>query len=300
MQWFYAKNREQMGPVDDAGIRDLVRRGVVRADDLVWNETMGAAWRKAGELPELFPAPAAFAVPPPPPSEYAYASGRPDAAPGRTAAQSMPSGPYVPTAHNRDLMSAARARLHGNWTPAVLVALLYSGISMCLSGFGMIPFVGFLANIGSILVAGPLALGLVMFYLPFARGGSPKVSELFSGFDQFFKAIAANLLMGLFILLWTLLLIVPGIIAGYRYSMTFYLLHDHPGLGPLEAIRLSKEMMAGNKWKLFCLHWRFFGWALLCILTCGIGFLWLVPYMQVSQAHFYDDLRGRKQEGMYP
>lgn len=183
MQWFYAKNKEQMGPVDDAGIRELVRRGTVHADDLVWNETLGAAWRKAGELPELFPAPGAAAVPPPPPpSAYEYAPG-PDAASGRTASRSAPSGPYVSTTHNRDLMAAARARLHGNWTSAVLVALLYAGISICLSGFGMIPFVGFLANIGS-------------------------------------------------------------------------------------------------------------------ILTCGIGFLWLMPYMQVSQAHFYDDLRRR--EGMCP
>lgn len=182
MQWFYAKNKEQMGPVDDAGIRELVRRGTVHADDLVWNETLDAAWRKAGELPELFPARDEFAVPPPAPGT----AGAPgfDAAFGRIASQSvLPSDSYVSTTHNRDLMAATRARLHGDWTPAVLVALLYAGISMFLSGFGMIPFVGFLANIGS-------------------------------------------------------------------------------------------------------------------ILTCGIGFLWLMPYMQVSQAHFYDDLRRR--EGMYP
>ena len=301
MQWFYTKNQEQVGPVDDAGIRDLVRRGAVRADDLVWNETLGAAWRKAGELPELFPAPGTATVPPPPPPPgYAAVAPSPEAASGRTAAQSIASGPCVSTTHNRDLMAAALARLRGNWTSAVLVALIYSGISMCLSGFGMIPIIGGLASIASILITGPLALGLVMFYLPFARGGSPEVSALFSGFDQFFKAIAAQILMSLFILLWMLLLIVPGIVAAYRYSMTFYLLHDHPDLGPLEAIRRSKEMMAGNKWKLFCLQWRFFGWALLCILTCGIGFLWLMPYMQVSQANFYDDLRGRRQKEMNP
>jgi uncharacterized membrane protein len=71
-----------------------------------------------------------------------------------------------------------------------------------------------------------------------------------------------------------------------------YIIADTDTIGPLEAITKSKEMMRGNTWKLFCLYFRFFGWALLCILTAGIGFLWLVPYMQVCMAKFYDDVKG--------
>jgi uncharacterized membrane protein len=80
-------------------------------------------------------------------------------------------------------------------------------------------------------------------------------------------------------------------IAQFRYSQTYYLLCDVPNIGPLVAIQRSKQMMIGNKWKLFCLQLRFIGWALLCIPTLGIGFLWLIPYMTVSISAFYDDVK---------
>ena len=73
--------------------------------------------------------------------------------------------------------------------------------------------------------------------------------------------------------------------------MTFFLIAENESIGPLEAIKKSKEMMRGNKWKYFCLWLRFFGWGLLCILTLGIGILWLAPYIIVSLAQFYDDLK---------
>ena len=95
----------------------------------------------------------------------------------------------------------------------------------------------------------------------------------------------------LLVLIGMLLFIIPGIIAAYRYAMTFYILADHPGMDALAAIRRSKEMMRGNKLKLFCLGWRFFWWFLLCIPTCFIGLIWLVPYMNTSLAKFYDDLK---------
>ena len=277
MQWYYARNQEQVGPVDDAGIRNFVRKGTIGADDLVWNESFGDRWRKAGEVPELFPPSIATSIPPsPPPISSSHASDRAASSMGASP-YTTASGPFFSRTSNRDLMASARESLRGNWGRAVLVALVYW-------------IIGSVASVASLLISGPLALGLVKFYLPLSRGESPEVSALFSGFDQFLKAMAAYLLMALFILLWSLLLIVPGIIAACRYSQTYYLLHDNPDLGPLEAIRRSKEMMAGNKWKYFCLGWRFLGWALLCMLTCGIGFLWLMPYISVSQAKFYDDL----------
>ena len=97
--------------------------------------------------------------------------------------------------------------------------------------------------------------------------------------------------MLLFTFLWTLLLIIPGIIAVLSYSMTFYILADDNSIGAMEAIDKSKKMMDGYKWKYFCLGLRFIGWSLLCILTLGIGFLWLLPYMQVSVVKFYDDIK---------
>jgi uncharacterized membrane protein len=94
-----------------------------------------------------------------------------------------------------------------------------------------------------------------------------------------------------FTLLWTSLLIVPGIVAAFRYSLTFYILNDDPTIGVTGAIDQSKAVMGGNKWKAFCLGWRFLGWKLLSLATCGIGGLWLLPYMATSFARFYDDLR---------
>ena len=78
--------------------------------------------------------------------------------------------------------------------------------------------------------------------------------------------------------------------AGLSYAMTFFILADDDTVGPRQAISKSKEMMTGNRWKLFCLTCRFWGWSLLCVLTCGIGFIWLFPYMAISMAKFYDDL----------
>jgi len=98
--------------------------------------------------------------------------------------------------------------------------------------------------------------------------------------------------MTLFILLWTLLLIVPGIIAAISYSMTFFILADDPSIGAEAAIEKSKRMMDGYKLKYFYLCLRYFLLILLCILTLGIGFLWLTPYMHVGFAKFYDDIKG--------
>lgn len=151
----------------------------------------------------------------------------------------------------------------------------------------MIPRAGM---IGECIIGGPVILGLSIFALALSRNQNPGLPRVFEGFQNFGVALGAYLLMLLFVFLWLLLLIIPGIIAAYAYSQTFYIIAEDPAVGPLQAIRKSKEMMSGNKWKLFCLNLRFIGWALLCLLTFGIGFLWLAPYMLISFAKFYDDV----------
>jgi uncharacterized membrane protein len=138
-------------------------------------------------------------------------------------------------------------------------------------------------------------LGLNKFFLKVARKQGPEFTVLFDGFSRFAVALGTYLLIALFVFLWSLLLIVPGVIAALSYSLAFYLLVDNENIGAMDAIKRSKELMNGYKWKLFCLGWRFFGWALLCILTLGIGFLWLGPYMATSMALFYEDVM--KQSG---
>ena len=269
MQWYCAINGQQQGPVDEATLVAWAREGRLKADDLVWNPTMGSEWGRAATV-----LPAAFAGPPPSP-----AAGMPPVPPGTLSAV------YRSRTHNRDLMTQARAALDGHWWLSVGVTFVFVAI---ISAAGGVPCVGQLVNL---LISGPLSLGLAVFALALVRARPVSMGQLFEGFNAFGNALAAYILMAIFVLLWCLLLIIPGIIAALAYSMTYFIMQDQPNLGPLEAIDLSRQMMRGNKWKYFCLQWRFFGWGLLCVLTCGIGFLWLMPYMMASQARFYDDLK---------
>ncbi len=185
---------------------------------------------------------------------------------------------------NRDLMSHARASLRGNWGVAIGVLVTNILIAVAIS---LIPFVGGIANI---VIGGAFALGLATFFLSVTRTQKAKFGMLFDGFSHFVTALCAYLLMVIFIVLWMLLLIIPGIIAAFSYAMTFYIIHDNPATGALAAIKRSKQIMNGNKWKYLCLSFRFFGWGVLATLTLGIGFLWLIPYMATSNAAFYDDI----------
>lgn len=179
------------------------------------------------------------------------------------------------------LMQKARESLKGKWGLAIGTFVVYILIVATLQA---IPIIGLIAS-------GPLVLGLAIFSLSISRNQDARLEQIFQGFSNFGTSLGAYLLMILFILLWMLLLIIPGIIAAISYSMTFYILADDNSISAMDAINKSKKMMNGYKWKFFCLHLRFLGWALLCLLTLGIGFLWLAPYVQISVAKFYDDVK---------
>ncbi|MBM4169959.1 MAG: DUF975 family protein [Ignavibacteria bacterium] len=188
---------------------------------------------------------------------------------------------------NRILMAQAREALRGKWGLAVGATIVYL---LVLIPVQLIPVLGFIAGI---LIGGPMALGLAIFALALARKQYASVGQIFEGFQKFGTALGAYLLQMIFVLLWMLLLIIPGIIAALSYALTYYIIAEDSSIGPLEAITKSKTMMRGNRWKLFCLAFRFFGWALLCVLTLGIGLFWLTPYIYVSFAKFYDDVKGQ-------
>ncbi|TFE23999.1 DUF975 family protein [Cohnella luojiensis] len=192
---------------------------------------------------------------------------------------------------NAELRAMARGSLSGNWTSAVLHMLLYCVIQGVIQYFiEEMPFVGW---VGNLLVSGALTFGLVSFYLLISRGEKPETSVLFSGFNRFVNTFLLSLLMSIFTILWTLLLIVPGIIAALRYSQAYYILRDNPEIGAMEAIRRSKALMDGQKGKLFMLTLSFIGWFLLTILTLGIGILWLAPYVYTAFGHFHNSLISR-------
>ena len=127
-------------------------------------------------------------------------------------------------------------------------------------------------------------------------GFTVRVSILGEGFSDFRRTFIFHLISTIFIVLWSILLIVPGIIAAIRYSMGYYIMAENHEIEPMEALRQSSELMEGNKMDFFRLVLSFWGWFLLSIFTMGIGFLYLVPYFQMSQLNFYRTIQDKRAE----
>jgi len=181
-----------------------------------------------------------------------------------------------------ELREDAREQLAGNWGQAVLTFLVYSVIDGAAAALG---------GIGNLLVGGPMELGLATYFLALKRERRAQTEDVFRGFRNFESAIVLYIVRTIYVVLWTILFIIPGIVAMLRYSMAPYILHDDPGISGMEALRRSKEMTDGYKGRLFWLYLSFIGWAILCIFTLGIGYLWLVPYIKLTEANFYEDLK---------
>ena len=137
-----------------------------------------------------------------------------------------------------------------------------------------------------------ISVGYARFNLDLADRGNPAFETLFGYFSYWKTAAVSKLLQSVYVLLWSLLFIIPGIIAAYSYAMTEFILAENPDLTASEAIAQSKEIMHGNRWRLFCLHFSFIGWDILSSLTLGIGNLWLRPYKQAANAAFYREISG--------
>ena len=173
-----------------------------------------------------------------------------------------------------------------------------------------------LSGIYSLLVTGAMDLGLTLFFLAMFRRQIVGIGDVFLGFERYGKALGLFLFQGLFIVLWSLLFIVPGIIAAIRYSQAFFILADDPNKGIRQCMDESKMMMRGNKAKYFCMSLSFIGWAILASIPAGVlsgisealylsgfmtvlfdivGALCMAPviaYIYSTQAGFYEILAG--------
>jgi len=200
------------------------------------------------------------------------------------------------------LKEDAKSKLSGNWPKAAVVTFV---LWLLTDAFTQEAFIKFgssgsttvnptsgLFNIISLIVTGPLALGAIYFYMKLESGEEPNISIVFDGFQDFKRGLIFHLVSSIFIILWTLLLVVPGIIAAIRYSMGYYLMIENPDMEPMEALRESSELMKGYKMDFFMFALSFLGWALLSAITLGIGFLLLVPYYQMSKLNFYRKITG--------
>ena len=212
-----------------------------------------------------------------------------------------------------DYRTIAREKLAGNWKTAVIVALIawFLGGLIVTSNVNLefkideettvnvptiqywflntlrISTIMFLVNF---IIGGVIRQGYAVYLLKQHDGKNAEINDLFSQFHRFGDGFCLKLLEGLYIALWTLLLIIPGIIATFKYAMAPFIMAENPEMTASEAITASKQLMEGHKWELFCLNFSFIGWELLGTITFGIGALFVTPYMNAAYAAFYREL----------
>lgn len=222
----------------------------------------------------------------------------------------------------REITAAARGGLSGNWSRSMGVMLVYM---LLMTGISIVPLAGGLLQ----LIFGPaLVVGLHIYFLATVRKKTNPVGLLFEGFGRFGTSWRAYMLVVLIIALYmipfgliapalfffvhpdpavfpsytmTALYALVSLLAGIlvialqmRYYLVLYIVADDPSIRARDAVRRSAELMTGNYWRLAVLWLRFTGWQMLAVLTFGIGFLWLIPYMSAAMAVFYLDIKQKR------
>lgn len=208
-----------------------------------------------------------------------------------------------------DLKLAAKESLDGKWLVAIAVCVV---AGLLVEAFGSNngasasykyvmengrflrvdadPFKSMMSLV-SLIIGGPIYYGVAQYFLKLARREPAEFSDMFTGFSLFKTNFIMHLLMWIFTILWSLLLIVPGIIAAIKYTMAYYIVNDNPGIGAMEAINMSKEMMDGHKMRFFEMWLGFLGWFILGMVTFGLGMIYAIPYYRAAKANFYLDLK---------
>ncbi len=194
-------------------------------------------------------------------------------------------------------MRTAREKLKNNWSTAFLVGLtvmlpsLISEIVPEIASFKVGGIEDISLALISMLVAAPLSLGFSIYSLNLYRNGSADYNNVFEGFNSLAKALGVYFLMILLIIFGIVLLIIPGIILGLGLSMVYYVMIDKPELGVVDTLKESWKIMKGNKTKLLGLSLRFIPWAILGVLCLIVGVIFVLPWMQLSYASFYEEIK---------
>lgn len=215
-----------------------------------------------------------------------------------------------------DIRARARESLRGNWGISIGTAFVAALLGGIIAGSGwnfeintdiemiqklppaVISFLtawagaASLLSLGQFIVGGAVQLGYARFLLNQHDRRDFEFNDLFSQFHRFGQGFAQKFLRGLYTILWSLLLVIPGIIKAFSYAMTPYIMADHPEMSAKAAMKYSQELMDGHKGELFMLGLTFIGWEFLACLSLGIGFFWLNPYMNAAYTAFYRELTG--------
>ena len=211
-----------------------------------------------------------------------------------------------------DIRRVARENLQGNYWKSVGVAFVAAIFGALITSTGtsidldaeqiqhfpellkkvliIVGSVGGTLSLVQLILGGTVQLGYAKYLLNQHNHAALDIKDLFSQFDRFKQGFLQHLLRSLYVILWSLLFIIPGIIKAISYSMTPFIMAENPDITAKEAIEASKQLMDGHKGELFTLGLTFFGWILLCALTLGIGSFFLNPYINAAYATFYKEL----------
>lgn len=204
---------------------------------------------------------------------------------------------------NQYYKNEALSALRGNWANALVATIILVALALFFSSNDAInsyyqrivinPFIGYSLSFVSMFVLLPLAAGYSNSMRVLLETGDNRLTNnSFSlAFGNWLHVVWGMILSTIYIFLWTLLLIIPGLIKSYSYALTPYILVEHPEMSANEAIEESMRLMDGHKFDLFYLQLSFIGWAILSILSLGLGFFWLIPYQMTAQAAFYRDIK---------
>ncbi|MDD3947301.1 MAG: DUF975 family protein [Clostridia bacterium] len=179
------------------------------------------------------------------------------------------------------IKSKAKEFLKNQWGIAILSYLLVMVILEALIA----------TFLGALILTGPLSFGLSLVYLNIYKGKQEDVATLLQGFNRFGETFLLYLKKTLFVFLWSLLLIIPGIVKALSYSMSYFLMAEHPEMDSSDALKESERLMDGHKGRLFCLNLSFIGWYLLSILTFGLLLIYVQPYRFAATVAFYKELK---------
>lgn len=190
----------------------------------------------------------------------------------------------------REIKELAKAGFRAKYWPCVGVAIL---IPLVIAALGGATF--WAGGLAGILLTGPLTIGMNFFFVQTFQGNGEQVSvgtPFQSAFENFGRKLGGYLWMDLFLFLWGLLFVIPGIIKAFGYAMAPYILADCPNVRAQDALKLSMRIMRGHKWELFVFGLSYIGWDILSSFTCGLlGLFYVNPYRQTAYAGYYLEVR---------
>ncbi len=184
-----------------------------------------------------------------------------------------------------ELKNVAKEQIKGKIGIIFIMLLIVLAIGFACA---FIPIVG---GIASFIITPAFGLSFCLIYLKLTKKEDIAVDDIFAGFYKTGKALWLKIIISFFTFLWSLLLVIPGIIKQFSYSMAFYVLADNPELTAREALAKSKEIMNGHKFDLFVLQLSFIGWYLLVGITFGIAGIYVIPYVNATTANFYNSIK---------